>query len=214
MVDLARVMGTVAALVGIVLTAPAAFGVLWEDWRASGARVAQRLRAALSRRPGGDVFMHGETASLGFGAGLDPRVVTRSSGFARPGPDAPVADHLEALWARMVKFATEIEGVRSASEQRSAELREQISGVEARITGTEERLGGRIDAVHARVRSSEERSIRISAYGLPAILVGILLTGLPDGWVAQPWVIWPLVGAALVGMAYGVGRLWAERVAG
>ena len=156
--------------------------------------------------------VRGRVVVVGGGiAGLNARVMTRSSGFASPGLDAPVEDHLRELWARMAKLATEIESVRSVGEQRSAELREQITGVEARVDGAEKRLGGQITKMHAELRSTQKRSIRIYAYGLPAIMLGVLLTGLPDRWVAQLWVTWPLVGAVPIGMAYGVGKLWAER---
>jgi hypothetical protein len=97
--------------------------------------------------------------------------------------------------------------LRSDTDRQHRVAMDEVGGVRARVGVVEQRFEGEIAAVREHVDSVQQQSIRVYAFGLPAVMIGVVLTNVPDRWVAQPWVTWPLVIVGLLGVVYGVFRV-------
>lgn len=121
-------------------------------------------------RPGHQFNIIGAAAMIEVGAIADGIVVT-----VRPFPDSP----------RDCGIASNTLNTRPRSYV--VQVNDNKQETDSPIGAAAQSASAEIDQLRADLAAIERRETRISAFGLPIIAAGIVLTGLPDEWVARPW---------------------------
>lgn len=92
------------------------------------------------------------------------------------------------------------------------ENRQHVEAVRAEILQAVGELRGADAALAARLEDSEDRSARSDARGIAVVVVGVVLTGVPDGLARYAVLGWAaIIGAFAIAIAVGVRVIMAER---
>ena len=206
-VNAARWFGVLIAIVGAVIVAPAGAQRLAKDAQRWAEDAAKWSRATLARlirwlrRP--------DTAG--------PKTVASATTIPTP----TVTTITEKVWPESGDLADKVEALRqrvdelhSMVNKLRADHDKRLDEVSAELHATTAELRDAVDAVHRRQDKAEYLAAQIDAHGLPVIVWGIVLTGIPDGplrWWWWGWFGWLLIVAGVAWTALAIRHAFLRR---
>ena len=123
----------------------------------------------------------------------------------RLNPNAPVKEQVETLRQMIMKQERRLSGVQR-------EGRELVEGVRAEFRRELDDVRAVGNSIIGQMRESETRSARTDARGIAVVVVGIVLTGVPDGLARFAPVGWTFIAAAVAtAAAVGIRVIRDER---
>lgn len=173
LIEIVRIVGVALGLWGAILTVPGAATRVGRDFKFLGQKVWAWIRR---RRP--------TTVHAGVAVGLSG-MGGLAVGSERRLP-SPLPGDVSAQIRLLTEFVNGLAGTIGALDRdltmKIVEL--QQTQVAAQVAHTA--LAAKLDAER---QLAEKSSLTINARGLPLIGLSILLSGLPDTWVGNPWVL-------------------------
>ena len=199
--DYVRWTGVLVAVAGAFEAAPAGTARIW----ALGRRYVSCVRAwpaRIAARLGGEpAAVQAVTATVS--------VTMKKARLSATGsvwdPAAADRERIETLHQRDL-----------LQEQRIGDVerqgRDQVGGVRSELRREADDLRAASNAIAARIGDMENRSARTDARGIAVVVVGIVLTGVPDGLARFAPVGWlAIVAAVATASAVGIWVIRAER---
>jgi hypothetical protein len=198
--DCVRWTGVAVAVAGAFEAAPAGSAKIWRRAR----RWALHIRAWLARYlpwlKSSPVNVHGVAAGV---------MVMAKAGAVATGTawnqNAPAKEQIEALHQRCLHLEARVADVQRLS-------REHAEAVRAEVMQAAGELRAASSAITLRISDMETRSARTDARGICVVVVGIILTGVPDGLATCALIGWgAIAGALALALRFGVVIIREER---
>lgn len=176
--------GVAMALIGAVLVAPQGSRHLWERFanplsKAAGTTLS-KVRKWLGQSKDVNIPVGPAEVALGGGSKLatEEKVLWRDD----------FTDDQKVQWLR-----DRIERVQQDWNSRAEELKEADEGLRDDLNELRLRAFGEIGRLQKLIDAIEAQTVKIDATGLPPIVAGIFLTGVPDElskWWIGGWLMW------------------------
>lgn len=194
--DLAAVnrwVGVVVAVIGACITAPAGVARVWHSTVLEVRRVGGSVRSTLARflpflRRTHQVTI---TDRIGVSSDLSVSSLLAGSGY-QWSPDASVEVRLEQLRQRL-------DGVEGRLSDLHRQLRQEVSDRSAAMAQVEQSLNAEAATLRVQLARQEQQAAEVDSHGLPVLVVGIFLSGVPEDLAKLPcflgWLV-PFGGAA------------------
>jgi hypothetical protein len=202
-VNAARWVGVLIAIVGAVIVAPAGAQRWAEDTakrtRATSARLIRWARRSQTVHPG-------RIASGATGSTATVTITAAAGSVSAESGD--LADKVEALRQRVDELHSMVNKLRADHDKRLDEVSAELHAATAELRDA-------VDAVRRRQDEAERSAAQIDAHGLPVIVWGIVLTGIPDGplrWWLWGWFGWLLIVAGAAWTALATRRAFLRRL--
>lgn len=184
-----RVLGMVLGVGGSVLTVPGAASRVRDDY----AVLARNLRTLVRRL--WELLLNRQSANV-----RAPAATAKASAFAptvtgetRPllPLEGDIEERIAQLWSNDEWLDQRISNVQQS-------LYQQISETNQTHKTAQDSTEAAFSQLRAENQKDKRRALTISARGLPMIGLSILLLGMPDAWVENGWVYWPMATAAVL----------------
>ncbi|ALE04751.1 hypothetical protein AL755_03420 (plasmid) [Arthrobacter sp. ERGS1:01] len=186
-VEVVRVFGVVLGLYGAFLTVPGATSRIRDDYSVLGRnlrKLGQTLWELLLNRKSVSVHVAAASAT----AGAHAPTVSGDTRSLQP-LEGDIEARIEQLWANDEWLDQRIKDVQQS-------LYKQVSEINQTLKVAQDSTENALSRLRAEGQEDKRLALVISARGLPMIGLSILLLGLPDGWVGNGWVGWPMAVAA------------------
>lgn len=188
-----RFAGVAVGIFGAGIASPDAARAVGRTIRSYVAARWWRLRALLRIPNHRDIYLADSVgASDAFGRNT---VTVEDSGSVWS--DDP-ADQMEILRQRTERLERALQAVRVANHN-------DVAGVRAEVAALRNEHSTAFADMRAEQDERDRQTLRFNARGLPLIGASIILSGLPDPIVSNPWVACPLLVAATIATVAVVG---------
>lgn len=182
---LVRTVAVVVGILGTGIAAPTAVRTVWDTTRRPIVSAWYRLRARLGFPSHRNIDLaDGSTSLQGFGT------LTASGEATSHWPEDP-SEQVEQLRLRTESLEKALNTLRVANHAEIQALRAEIEGVRTHHET-------QVEALRAEQQERDREDLRVNARGLPLIGASIVLSGLPDPVVANPWFAWPLLALSMI----------------
>ncbi|PRB44312.1 hypothetical protein CQ020_03635 [Arthrobacter sp. MYb23] len=187
--------GVLMAITGAMIVAPQACKhALGATVGVAITKISMGIRSALARRHGGTLSQVTAVRSISFDSHFGAATATQSLRFEEKATVAEkvtwLKNQLEFIDARWQNAAARLDEIDQMTRR---QLQELDTGVHAELKELRDQVG-RI----------ERDSVQIDATGLPPILAGIILTGVPEelaGWGVFGWMIFLIFAGGTIAAA-------------
>jgi hypothetical protein len=185
--DFIRWIGVATGILGALVVALAALDLLWFQTR----QLPRRVDDLLCRLYGGPEPARVVGVSAMAMAGMS----ISAEGTVSPPADAP----LDVLVRHLMQ---EMDALRDRVRKQERKQQADHDGLSERVNKIDIDTRASLQALAARTEEERHQDIRLAARALPLIILGIILTSVPDGLAAVGWLGWALAGIS------GVLALW------
>jgi hypothetical protein len=190
--DLTRYVGVSVTIIGAFAAAPSSPAVWAAQARRRLAALSGRLRAFLGRWFPGMAKKTSVTHSVSATSNLESAFL-RASGQVRPGADASVERQLEMMWKELTEIWSDVARVEIALSQRSSDLSARMASVNGELRQS-------ISELRDLASASHQSNSEIAAWAFGPIIIGVILTGIPEFFASWPLGLWVVgMAGALVG---------------
>lgn len=181
--DWIRWTGVCTAILGALVVALAALDLLWFHLRNLPRRVDDLLRRLYAGPE--------PTHVVGVFAMQMPRLTLSAEGTVRLPPDTP----LELLVSHLTQ---EVDVLRDRVRQQERKQRADNDALNSRLDNLDRDVRASLQALATRTDEERHQDIQLAARALPLIVLGIVLTGVPDGLAAAGWLGWTIAAISAV----------------
>lgn len=190
---LVRFLGVAVGILGTGIASPDAARAVGRTVRSYVVACWLRLRALLRIPKHRDIYL---ADSVGASDALGRLTVTAEASGSVWSDDP--AEQVEILRQRTESLDRALQAVRVANHNDLASIRAEVAA-----------LRNEHSTAFADMRAEQDerdrQTLRFNARGLPLIGASIILSGLPDPIVSNPWFSWPLLVAATIATVAVVG---------
>lgn len=181
--DWIRWIGVGTAVLGALVVALAALDLVWFQVR----QLPHRADGLLRRLYTGPA----PAQTVSAGAMLATGGTMSGEANVRPGADAP----LDVLVHHLMQ---EVDRLRDRIREQERKQRADQVGLSARMDKIDRDIRASLQSLAARTEQDRRQDVRLAARALPLIILGTIMTGVPDGLAAAGWVGWALAGLSIV----------------
>jgi hypothetical protein len=195
--DLNRYVGVAVAALGAAVIAPGGTSHIWRSITGWLRRRRDQLMALLARWLPFLRSRRNVRSVDAVGVAVAGAATASASAWVWS-PNAPVDERIELLRQRIDDLSGRISDVRQQLHKETQAAAEALRALEAAWRAE-------IGALRQLIEEQEQRSAVIDARGLPVVVIGIALVGIPDELASIPYGVGCAVPFLAVGIALVVG---------